>query len=464
MFNKVRLILLIIIFFILLLFNGIVLFNINIPKAIPAVINIIGTAFILVVLSVFYRSLKGIDNREIQNNKKNESQQTLINEYQSLSVEFITMIKNVMELFNKIMPANQADFSETGKEADNANKLRDFIDLLNKRLNSDDVKLYFEKIKSLGIITEVYYKIPYLVKFLKKVIEKTEAATTTLIDKFDIVLQEHNNATNEAMNNLNSFKQNEEGRSFEETIEISKKAISGYREMIDNLAKVNLDNFKSLEDIEDKINVINQTLNNIVEISNQNKIIHINLSIEAVQLGEKGKGVMVIVNEIKKLNQKTAEFILQINSIMKSFKDYNEKVIGRLSNEKDNMTKNIETTSRQSENIVNSLIVSYESTANLFIKLTNSNLKVRQSMDNVIESLQFQDITRQQIENVIDFLGEIRNRIKESESLLQYFNIKLGEEDEEIHEKIYKEFGQKAKVFDEKLILESIKLINSKVL
>ena len=63
---------------------------------------------------------------------------------------------------------------------------------------------------------------------------------------------------------------------------------------------------------------ISQILDIIYEISDQTKILSINASIEAVTVGEKGKGFAVIAKEIQKLSNKTKEATSDVAGILKN--------------------------------------------------------------------------------------------------------------------------------------------------
>ncbi len=110
------------------------------------------------------------------------------------------------------------------------------------------------------------------------------------------------------------------------------------------------------------------------------------------------------------------------------------------------MIDKLENTSSASEKTIDALIRSYQSTSQLFLTLNQSSRNVHQSLNKIAESLQFQDITRQQIENVIQFLNSIRESIENNKNNLDYFNLHIDEENVYIKEKIMEEFSRKATV------------------
>jgi methyl-accepting chemotaxis protein len=306
-------------------------------------------------------------------------------------------------------------------------------------------------------IAEIYYKVPLLKKFLKITVDKTNDAVNVLIDRFNSVSTESSQLKAEAERSIEEFSNQNQGKSFDQIIKESEDGIGSYRKLIEELVGQNKENMNRFNTVDDKLLQIFQALKSVEDIAQQNKVISINLSIEASQMGAEGKGIKVIISEIQKLNQSTNNFIQQINGIIKSFKEYNQKLVEQLNKESAGMIENIESTLRLSEQNINTLIHSYQNITALFNKMNESNQKVNQDMDAVIESLQFQDITRQQIENVIEFLHGIETGIDREKSENKLIDEVIQKNQKAIDEKIRNEFGKKLKVFDEKLVLETHK-------
>lgn len=264
-------------------------------------------------------------------------------------------------------------------------------------------------------------------------------------------------ATEEVKQNLEIYKrENDSGVSdFQKMIDETRHAISGYELMANDLTAFNMNNLQKIHSIESNIKQIDNTLGSLSEISSQSRFIYINLSIEAVKLGEKSKGFQVIIKEIQNLNNKTNEFIRKINGIMDSFQDFIGKLWKDLELESQNIMKNMESSSRNSNNIMNSLIESYEITSKMFIKLSETNSSVQKSLDRIAETLQFQDISRQQIENIIDFFSVISKNIEENKFIFDFLNVQLTADENHLDMKIRNDFGHKVKVIDEKLVLDS---------
>jgi hypothetical protein len=87
---------------------------------------------------------------------------------------------------------------------------------------------------------------------------------------------------------------------------------------------------------------------------------------------------------------------------MSSFSDYSI-TLGkeRLTKERVNkMINNIDIVNKKSSNTLSVLVNSFEQTIKFFKSLKDGTSKVRDSMEKIMESLQFQDITKQQMNNI----------------------------------------------------------------
>ena len=81
-------------------------------------------------------------------------------------------------------------------------------------------------------------------------------------------------------------------------------------------------------------------------------------------------------------------------------------------------------------------------------------MRVTGSLNQIMESLQFQDITRQQIENVIKFLLEIQGSIEKEEEQLGELGFDLHSQAQMIKDRIRDDWWDKTTVRDEKQILK----------
>ncbi len=155
-------------------------------------------------------------------------------------------------------------------------------------------------------------------------------------------------------------------------------------------------------------------LKGIEEITERSRLIAFNMAVEAARIGEKGRGFRVIVGELRKLNDQTAEFSRQVSELLVRFRDYNESIVSRLAEETERVAGEVQVGMMAADEAVESLIAA-SGTADDFAREVASLVEVIDGdLDGVLESLQFQDITRQMIEGSLAILDEAKRDIEDS--------------------------------------------------
>jgi methyl-accepting chemotaxis protein len=360
-----------------------------------------------------------------------------IMEYQSCIDDLFMIVNGLFEasgMDSKISFGSLSDIGKIKKNMEDLRKAKEEYELANINSKLD------EKNHKANCVN-VYMKIPELTDILREVIKETEKSTFTLIDNFEKVSIENTKAKDESRKNLEKIKHEIGNRNLDSFLEESKKEIDNYENQItslmllfNSLLSYNKDDEKKLMKFGEWIDNIGEILNSINDISDRNRLIAINTSIEASKFGEKGKGFQVLTMEIQKLNESTNAFIKNINRIMESFREYNKSFVNEWSLRTQDMINKIEKNENQSEKIISRLVNSYSLSTTSFIRLTESTDIIDKNLTQLLESLQFQDIVKQQIEKVISFLNELNTTVEEQ---IKSYDVD-GENDKTINEIVEK--------------------------
>jgi methyl-accepting chemotaxis protein len=156
-----------------------------------------------------------------------------------------------------------------------------------------------------------------------------------------------------------------------------------------------------------------ELLEGINEIAERSQLIAVNLAIEAARFGESGRGFKVIVGELRALNDRTATFSKRVEELLDGFRRHNEELVENAVTSSMQVAKEVEVGIGDEEKAINSLLKVSTTCVTLSDNVTDTVRAMNKELDGILESLQFQDITRQMIEGAMAAVSEARGDIGE---------------------------------------------------
>jgi methyl-accepting chemotaxis protein len=255
--------------------------------------------------------------------------------------------------------------------------------------------------------------IPVLTNQLKEVTEQTEQAALNMGEKFMGIVGRARRQAENASGALSGLGDTEGDTSL---INITRKTFGEVMTSLELLTTAAVETRQDMEVITRDAESIRKTVVEIEYIAQQTNLLALNAAIEAARAGEAGKGFSVVADEVRKLSDrsnsaadKIKKLIAKIESDMGAIYRKAEK------SAEENTAKSLDAGMAVDETLSALEAVMNDAKGRLGGLRTETEALAK-DISSIIVSMQFQDITRQRIEHVIEPLLKIK---EESESLLQ---------------------------------------------
>lgn len=265
-------------------------------------------------------------------------------------------------------------------------------------------------------LEEIISLVPEMTNQLHNVTHQTERSAIEIGDKVRFIYekaQEHLEESNEISAQFRGGKGNNSNTSLSEVIQSSLSLLREMIEMLEQNSKLNMDYSKAIDTILVNTAEINKISDEIQYISDQTNLLALNAAIEAARAGEHGRGFSVVAEEVRKLSDRTS---LASNNIIQIVGKVNSSVRDISRSLLENLKKNTEKKTHV-DHAVNELVRTAEESTEVFTKLISnavaSSESVAKNIDQIILSLQFQDITKQQIDQALQPLERIKINIED---------------------------------------------------
>lgn len=255
--------------------------------------------------------------------------------------------------------------------------------------------------------------IPVLTNQLKEVTEQTEQAALDMGEKFMGIVSRARHQAENASGALSGLGATEGDASL---INVTRRTFGEVMTSLELLTTAAVETRKDMQVITRDAESIRKIVTEIEYIAQQTNLLALNAAIEAARAGEAGKGFSVVADEVRKLSDrsnaaadKIKKLIAKIESDMGTIYQKTEK------NAEENMAKSLDAGMAVDETLSALESVMNEAKGRLDGLKTETEALAK-DISSIIVSMQFQDITRQRIEHVIEPLLKIR---QESEAVLQ---------------------------------------------
>ncbi len=275
--------------------------------------------------------------------------------------------------------------------------------------------------------------LPIIEKLANSITETTERVNIELTENIYKITRESETASKQICNLLESITTGESGliADSDKLAPISQKIT----ELSRNYEKEMVETDRETNRIEETISKIYNFTENITDIAEQTSVLAINASIEAARAGIHGKGFKVIAREVHSLSSESKNIADDIIEMIKELKVNTHSYFSEhVENLKDyvNTSKELDNELSDVSNLINTQARIVEMSGKESKELSDA---VKKDIDRVAYSLQYQDITRQQIENIVKILNGMMTNFNEVLKTVNYdTQINYGELEKKVKE------------------------------
>ncbi len=255
--------------------------------------------------------------------------------------------------------------------------------------------------------------IPVFTGQLAEVMQQTETAALELGKSFMNIVARSQDQAKKTSLSLSAYASKGNGNS-DTLLDISRKTLLEVIDSMKTNANREAQTLKDMEAIITHMKNISDIVNEIESIANQTNLLALNAAIEAARAGEQGRGFAVVADEVRKLSDRSNASALEIrkrivtidNNVQEMYAETGEKISesGRKSEESELVVVNT----------LNKIDEANHSAAKQLDELTGESESLARDISGILMSMQFQDITRQRIEHVIEPLQALKTELTET--------------------------------------------------
>ena len=268
-----------------------------------------------------------------------------------------------------------------------------------------------------NVIDERADLIPVLNEQLLKVNTDSDDAVNSIGASFSAIIEKAENQASKASSAFNDFSSEDTGEGF---LDKSRKVLLS---VIDNLKKsgeFSHQTTESLTNILEDTEKINETVQQVEYIADQTNLLALNAAIEAARAGEHGRGFAVVADEIRKLSEKSNVFASDIRNKVTEITGKIEDIHKKTEKEASNITESSADAEGNVLDTLESLDSAVTSSSEKMTELEAETAQLANDINEIVMSMQFQDINRQRIEHVMEPLEIMQSDLKRiAESLGQ---------------------------------------------
>ena len=262
--------------------------------------------------------------------------------------------------------------------------------------------------------------IPVLVNQLQEVTQQTESAAMDIGSRFMNIVERARNQSSGASSAFSRLA-GDGGDKNETLLDLSKKSLSDVIESLRGATTVTNQTLSDMEMIIEATGSAKTMVDEIGYIAEQTNLLALNAAIEAARAGEHGRGFAIVADEVRKLSDRSNKAAEEIRKLVTEIETDTKEIYRKT----EKSVSEINDTSTEAAAVVDDTLKKIDGTINgvktQLDELMRETESLAKDISDIVISMQFQDITRQRIEHVIEpllsFKSEIENILQNTKSM-----------------------------------------------
>lgn len=239
---------------------------------------------------------------------------------------------------------------------------------------------------------------------MKSVIHQTEQAATDLGRRFSAIASRASLQANESMHLFGDGEMN-----LDNVLKTTDTMLEGFVSDVMKSSEMALNIATIMDEVERSTKAITGMIGEIEFIADQTRLLALNAAIEAARAGEHGRGFAVVADEVTKLANRSGQAASSINTMVKDVQrstTHAMQTVESLASVDLSKTLSIK---HRLDQMTRSLADRNKTLHSAVMNSKSHSDELAKDVGQIIMSLQFQDITRQKLEHVIEPLIEVRD-------------------------------------------------------
>ncbi len=255
--------------------------------------------------------------------------------------------------------------------------------------------------------------LPEAARILGRIKEETETATMGVISVLGNIIQKSKEGSEEANAVVAYFmgEGSKDDRCFGESyvsrmIKQNESALATAGSVFHSIGEINRDFLVEIKSVLVKVEEIYKFVGEIEKIAFQTKILALNAAIEAAKAGEAGAGFSVVAEEVRRLSDRSGHAAANISRTAEESKKIMQTLKTSMELRVSSGTAQMQEAERNLEETFDRFKKSIDNISDAIKVLTMNYQAIAGDIENATISLQFQDMTGQEIARVISMLAD----------------------------------------------------------